>query len=106
MPALPADTLTLKLNPRACARRLRLLIDVSGGGQVFGGETERLKDCDLVRGGAARVRARQQLAEFGADVIAPDRAFAEREQIVARFRLCGFAAVNEECGGGDGRRVQ
>src|SRR5580692_939230 len=38
-----------------------LLVEVAGGGQVLGGQAERLEDGDLVRGGTARRRPGQQL---------------------------------------------
>src|ERR1017187_10469159 len=83
-----------------------LAVHQRGGGQVLHGQSQRLEDGDLPRVGPAGRSAGEELANLRLDVVGPDGAVRQREQVVAGFSADRFAAVGEKCRGGDRLAVQ
>ena len=101
--ARPLDRLERDQNSTSVpSPRCRALLDAERrGGEILDGEPERLEHGQLVGVPATRMRADQQLAELGANVVGPDAGFLHRRQVVAGLVQRRLAPVDEQPGAGD-----
>src|SRR5262249_35057029 len=95
-----------ELDPRHVGKIQRLPVDVPGRGDVLDREAQRLEEGDLRRVAAAADLPDQDLSDLPEDVVVADGTLLLRDQEVAGLVHGRLAAVDEEAGADDSRRVE